>query len=422
MTPPPRILLADCDAMFCAVARLVDPEGAGKADLLVVGGRRGGRGVVCSASYEARAFGVRSGMPIAHAERLCPQATFVPVPRGACGQKSRAVRAVLADWAPVVEPASIDEFYLSMDGTEAVYGHEPLAATAARIRADVLARTGLAVSIGGGTNRLVAKLAVERAKPRAGGPTPGVHIVAPGQEEAFLATLDLAAIPGVGPRMLERLARYGLVRVEDALRVDLATLSSWFGGRTGRWLFERIRGIGDSTVDPGGEAKSVSREETFAEDLARDPDLEVELLRLAVRVGGDLRDEGLRARTITVKLRDFDFRTRQASRTLPEPVDSGRAIHAVALELFHRLREARRVPARLLGVGLSHFGAAGEPAQLGLFPAAPAAGVETPRDRAVARLMDRINARFGGRGLVPLPLAGDPDSPTRGGTGGPLAG
>jgi len=422
MPPPPRILLADCDAMFCAVARLVDPAGAGQAKLLVVGGRRGGRGVVCSASYEARGFGVRSGMPIAQAERLCPGAMFVPVPRGACGEKSREVRAVLEEWAPVVEPASIDEFYLAMDGTEAVYRHEPLAATAARIRDDVLVRTGLAVSIGGGTNRLVAKLAVERAKPRAGGPTPGVHVVPPGEEGSFLATLDLAAIPGVGPRMLERLARYGLVRVEDALRVEVGTLVSWFGPRTGAWLHDRIRGIGDSTVDPGGEAKSVSREETFAEDLASDAELEVELLRLAVRVGSDLRQEGLRARTITVKLRDFDFRTRQASRTGAEPVDSDRAIHVVAHELFHRLREARRVPARLLGVGLSHLGAAGEPAQLGLFPAAPAAGVETPRDRAVARLMDRINARFGGRGIVPLPLAGDPESTTRGGTGGPPPG
>jgi DNA polymerase IV len=173
MPAPPRILLADCDAMFCAVARLVDPDGAGKSPLLVVGGRRGGRGVVCSASYEARAFGIRSGMPIRTAERLCPDALFVPVPRKACGEKSQEVRAVLEEWSPVVEPASIDEFYLAMSGTEALYRYEPLAATAARIREDVLARTRLSVSIGGGTNRLVAKLAVERAKPHAGGPTPG---------------------------------------------------------------------------------------------------------------------------------------------------------------------------------------------------------------------------------------------------------
>ncbi|MCL4865881.1 MAG: DNA polymerase IV, partial [Gemmatimonadales bacterium] len=357
---PPQILLADCDAMFCAVARLVDPEGAGKSPLLVVGGRRGGRGVVCSASYEAHAFGVRSGMPISQAERLCPDAMFVP------------------EWAPVVEPASIDEFYLAMTGTEAVYRHEPLAVTAARIRADVLDRTGLAVSIGGGTNRLVAKLAVERAKPRAGGPTPGVHIVPAGAEGAFLRTLDLAAIPGVGPRMVERLALYGLVRVEDALRVELPTLQAWFGNRTGQWLHNRIRGIGGAVVDPRGEAKSVSREETFPEDLASTTDLEVELLRLAVRVAHDLRGHGLMARTVTVKLRDFDFRTRQASRTLPSPVDSDRAVHQVAHELFLRLRRARTVPARLVGIGLSQFGELGAAAQLVLFPASPAETVETP--------------------------------------------
>lgn len=405
---PPQILLADCDAMFCAVARLVDPEGAGKSPLLVVGGRRGGRGVVCSASYEARAFGVRSGMPISQAERLCPDAMFVPVPRGVCGEKSREVLAVLEEWAPVVEPASIDEFYLAMTGTEAVYRHEPLAVTAARIRADVLDRTGLAVSIGGGTNRLVAKLAVERAKPRAGGPTPGVHIVPAGAEGAFLRTLDLAAIPGVGPRMVERLARYGLLRVEDALRVELPTLQAWFGNRTGQWLHNRIRGIGGAVVYPGGEAKSVSREETFPEDLASTTDLEVELLRLAVRVAHDLRGHGLMARTVTVKLRDFDFRTRQASRTLPSPVDSDRAVHQVAHELFLRLRRARTVPARLVGIGLSQFGELGAAAQLGLFPASPAETVETPRDREVARLVDRINAKFGRKGIVPGALTDPP--------------
>ncbi|HSR14921.1 MAG TPA: hypothetical protein VLL51_04175, partial [Gemmatimonadales bacterium] len=161
---PHRILLADCDAMFVAVARMVDPDGAGRSPLLIVGGRRGGRGVVCSASYEARQFGVRSGMPIGQAERLCPAATFVPVPRRECGLKSREVRAVLEEWSPVVEQASVDEFYLGLDGTEALYRHENLAVTATRIRRDVLARTGLTVSIGGGTNRLMAKLAVERAK------------------------------------------------------------------------------------------------------------------------------------------------------------------------------------------------------------------------------------------------------------------
>src|SRR5215213_7234848 len=165
---PRRILLVDADAFFVAVARLADPEGAGRARLLIVGGRPGGRGVVCSASYEARQYGVRSAMLISRAERLCPQAMFVPVPRGACSRLSHDIAAVLSRYAPVVEGASIDEWYLDLSGTEALYDHEPLEVTARRIREAVIAETGLSVSIGGGTNRLVAKLAVEFAKPRPG--------------------------------------------------------------------------------------------------------------------------------------------------------------------------------------------------------------------------------------------------------------
>src|SRR3954463_16000235 len=158
-----RILLADADAFFVAVARMIDPNGAGKEPLLIVGGTRESRGVVCSASYEVRKYGVPSAMPIARALRLCPQAMCVPVPRRACGEKSRAIRAVLERFAPVVEGASIDEWYMDLAGTEGIYNHELLAETAARIRDRVTEATSLSVSIGGGSSKLVAKLAVERA-------------------------------------------------------------------------------------------------------------------------------------------------------------------------------------------------------------------------------------------------------------------
>src|ERR671922_1790397 len=154
MASPRRILLADADAFYVAVARLVDPEGAGKAPLLIVGGTRESRGVVCSASYEARKYGVRSAMSIAHALRLCPDAMCVPVPRKACGRKSAEIRAVLERFAPIVEGASIDEWYMDLSGTEGVYRHEPLAATAERIRDAVRKTTGITLSIGGGTNKL----------------------------------------------------------------------------------------------------------------------------------------------------------------------------------------------------------------------------------------------------------------------------
>src|SRR5467141_93628 len=200
-----RTLLGDADAFFVGVARLPDPEGAGRAPLLIVGGARDSRGVVCSASYETRKFGVRSAMPIARALRLCPNAMCVPVPFKACIQKSAEIRNLLHHFSPLVEGASIDEWYLDLTGTEGVYHHEPLEATAQRIRAALREATGLTLSIGGGTNKLIAKMAVDRAKPSAGGS--GVVIIEPGAEESFLRSCTLADIPLVGPKFQARLAR-----------------------------------------------------------------------------------------------------------------------------------------------------------------------------------------------------------------------
>lgn len=385
--------------MFVAVARLVDPEGAGKAALLVAGGRRGERGVVCSASYEAREFGVRSGMPISQAERLCPKAMFVPVPRRECMEKARDIRDVLDEWSPVVEPASIDEFYLSLAGTEALYRQEPLELTAARIREDVLRRTGMAVSFGGGTNKLIAKLAVEFAKPKPGTGRLGVFVVPDGQEADFVAPLDLGLIPGIGPRFGEILRRKGLLKASDVLPLDRPTLELWFGQRTGVWLHDKVRGISRTPVVGRGDAKSVSRENTFPEDLTADDDLEKDLVRLAARVCQDLRGDGLVARTITIKLRDHDFRTRQTSRTLSEYVSTDRVIVPVALELLGKLRRERRCAARLIGIGLTQLAPADRPQQLGLF--GPMQEKETERDRKVAATVDAITEKFGRKAIGP---------------------
>lgn len=405
---PRRILLADADAFFVAVARLADPDGAGRAPLLIVGGSAEQRGVVTSASYEVRKYGVRSGMPMARAKRLCPKATIVPVPRGVCSAKSREIRRVLERFAPVVAPASIDEWYLDLGGTETLYGHEPLAATAHRIRNAIMAGTGLSVSFGGGTSRLVAKLAVERAKPKPDTGADGVHVVAPGGESEFLSTIELAELPGVGPKLQERLRRHGLVTVPDALGCDLAALVRATGSeRAAAWLHQRVRGIDDSPVRPRGEAKSISRDETFARDLHDDADFARELWRLVVRAAADLRKSGHRARTVTVRVRDADFTTRQASRTLPEGVETERAIGQVAETLLARLRRARRVGARLLGVSLSGFDGTAAPAQLALFAAAEPP-LETARDRAVTRAVEAVRARFGADGVMPGKLVGRP--------------
>jgi DNA polymerase-4 len=395
-----RILLADADAFYVGVARLADPEGAGRAELLIVGGSRESRGVVCSASYETRKFGVRSAMPIARALRLCPDALCVPVPRKACAAKSAEIRTVLQRFAPIVECASIDEWYLDLSGTEGVYHHEPLETTAQRIRDAVRLATGLTLSIGGGTNKLIAKLAVDRAKPSRTGS--GIHIVEPGAEEAFLRTCTLAEIPLVGPKFQARLAGHGLVTVPDVLRAGLEALQGWLSDREARWLWNRVHGSDGGTVAPRGVARGLSRDETFGKDLHEDGDIERELLRLVTRAAADLRSDGLTARTVTVRLRDWDFRTRSAQRTSPSPVMSDRVILRVARELLATLRAARRVPARLVGVRLSGLVEARTADQFGLF-ASEASG-ETARDRRLSSAIDGVRKKFGPKSILPGPL------------------
>jgi DNA polymerase-4 len=382
-----RILLVDCDQFFVQCARLADPDGAGREPLLLVGGSASHRGVVTSASYETRAFGVRSGTPTARALRLCPRAKVVPVPRGLCLDKSRAVRTVLERFSPVVEPASIDEAFMDMSGTEVLYNREPLADTARRMQAAVRADAGITVSIGGGTSRIVAKLAAGIAKPA------GVRVVEPGDEGTFMRGFRLEDIPGVGPVFAQQLARHGLVKVEDALATDAATLERWFGAARGRWLDLRSRGVDGGEVTPDRAARSMSREETFATDIEDDESLETELLALAVRLGADLRRHELRARTVTVKLRDHDFRTRQASRTIDEPIESDRALFQVARELLARLRSTRHTPARLVGIAATGLLGAESLAQLPLVE--DTRSPETERDRRLARAADALRKRFG---------------------------
>lgn len=400
MTTARRILLVDADAFFVAVARMVDPDGAGRAPLLIVGGTRESRGVVCSASYETRKFGVRSAMPISRALRLCPDAMCVPVPRGACTRMHREIHDVLDRFSPVVQSASIDEWYLDLAGTEALYHNEPLAETARRIREAVLKETTLSVSIGGGTTKLVAKLAVERAKPKPGSGATGVLTVEPGAEEEFLATFTLAELPLVGPKFQERLAKFGMTTVRDVLPYDRATLSRWLGEREGEWLYRRVRGIDESAVESHGDAKSISRDETFSRDIADDVELREELNALGSRAAADLRADGLTARTITVRIRDFDFTTRSASRTLPYGVIADRIILTTARQLLRKLRTARRVPARLLGVALSGLAQDPDADQLALFEIALGESEESPRDRALARAVDRVRSRFGDAGVL----------------------
>ena len=250
------MLLADCDVYYVQLARLADPEGAGQAPLLIVGGTADSRGVVCSASYEVREFGVRSGMPIARAVRLCPQAMCRADPRRLCAQKSREVVRVLQRFAPAVQSASPDEAYLELTSTmQTVYRGRTLESVAHGIRAAVLAETQIRVSFGGATNRLVAKLAVERAEPRPASGATGVYVVAPGHEADFVATFALAEIPGVGPKFQQRLARIGWRDVRDVLAHDRPALERIAGKRQGHWLYNVVRGIDQAPVQARSPAE-----------------------------------------------------------------------------------------------------------------------------------------------------------------------
>ena len=394
-----RILLVDCDSFFVQVARLEDPEGAGRHPLLLVGGRSN-RGVITSASYAAREYGVRSGMPTRRALALCPGAEVVPVPRGACVERSRAVREVLREVSPVLQAASIDEFYLDLTGTERMLGGEELAATADRIRRVVRERTEIAVSLGGGTQRVVAKVATRLAKPN------GVHVVAPGGEAAFMSRFRLADLPGIGPAFLRQLEEKGLRTVKEAAAVEADWLVRWFGPGRGNWLWERVRGIDPSEVDARDRRKSISSERTFFEDLNDDEELERRLLQLSCNVGRQLRGKGLRARTVTVKIRDHDFTTRQAGSTQPEGLETDRAVFTVATSLLHQLRHRRRTGVRLLGVGVSNLVRQSAKSQLDLFGDRPA--LESERDRTIARAVDRIRDRYGREALRPARVLDEP--------------
>jgi DNA polymerase-4 len=392
-----RILLVDCDAFYVQVARLEDPEGAGRAEYLIVGGSASGRGVVTSASYSCREFGVRSAMPTGQALRLCPQATVAPVSRSACSARSRRVRDALRASCPVVQAASIDEFYLDLTGMDRMLAGESLADSALRIQAHVLEASEIRVSIGGGTNRLVAKLAAGRAKPN------GVFVVPPGGEADFVGELALADLPGVGPKLVAALADRGLRSVADVRRVEREWLERWLGDSRAEWLLRRVWGRDDSPVIHGERRKSVSSERTFSRDLTTVEELERELLRLAVSVTASLRKEGLRARTVSVKLRSSDFTTRQRAHTFRSPVESDAVVYPAARRLLAELRTRRGGGVRLLGIGLSNLVDHDVPAQLGLFPDGEYApeDTETDRDRTLARALDALRSRFGRDAVLP---------------------
>ncbi|HXG43836.1 MAG TPA: DNA polymerase IV [Gemmatimonadales bacterium] len=377
----PRILHVDLDAFFVEVCRQRHPE-LRNVELLVVGGRPEQRGVVQSASYGARRFGIRSGMPIAQAVRLCPGATFFQGSFVHYREASRRVRAVLARHAPAVVMASLDEAYLDFSGTERLYPVSLLPA-AERIRDDIRRETGLDASIGIGSNRMIAKLASDCAKPR------GLMEVRPGWEEGFVAGLELRALPGIGPKTADRLARLGLTLAAQVQQMPEEHLARLVGGYA-RELKWRAHGRGSAVLCADRLPRSVSRETTLARDTSDAAYLECLLALFVGRVAAELRAEGLVARTVVVKLRHGDFRTVTRRTTLSQPTDLDAELLAPARALFRTaFAEARRrrQAVRLLGV-----------AATGLSEAAPAdlfEPAERIRLRELTAAVDRVRGKYG---------------------------
>ena len=330
------ILHVDLDAFFAAVEQRDRPELRGRP--VIVGGDPGGRGVVSAASYEARRFGVRSAMSLREAGRRCPDGVFLPVDGRRYQQASRDVMAVLRRYTPQMEPISIDEAFLDVTGSIALFGSGETIAAA--IKASVREDVGLTASVGVATTKLVAKIASDLRKPD------GLVVVAPGDEAAFLAPLAIGRLWGVGEKTAVALAEYGVTTIGDLAALPPDVVIRRFG-KHGASLVERARGIDADPVHEGDPAKSVGHEHTFDVDTSDPEVIERTLLAMADGVSGRLRSAGVRASTITVKIRDTSFRTITRQRTLPEPTDLTEPIYRAALELARP--EVRGIRVRLLG-------------------------------------------------------------------------
>ena len=395
---PRAILHVDLDAFFAAVEQRDRPELRGRP-VIVGGGGPNDRGVVSAASYEARKFGVRSAMPLRTAGALCPDGVFVPVDGAKYQAVSRQVMAILRRYTPLIEPISIDEAFLDVTGSRALFGSG--ADIGRSIRQAIRDELQLTASVGVASTKLVAKIASDLRKPDA------LVVVEPGDEAAFLAPLAIARLWGIGAQTGLALREYGVATLGQLAAMPVDLLVRRFG-KHGATLHDRALGIDDDPVSDPGAAKSVSHEHTFDVDTNDREVIERTLLAMADGVAGRLRDAGLKAGTVQVKIRDSTFRTITRQRTLAEPTDLTDPIWKAALELTRP--EIRGIHVRLIGVGTSNFR---EPAQLGLF-------VEDDRRRRAVEASDELRRRYGPRAVtrarllgtgLPAPFERDPMTP-----------
>ncbi len=394
------ILHVDLDAFFAAVEQRDRPELRGRP--VVVGGSGGedARGVVSAASYEARVFGIQSAMSMREAYRRCPDAVFLPVDGRRYQAASRDVMAILRRFTPQVEPISIDEAFLDVTGSAALFGDGPTIAR--RIKDEVRTEVGLTASVGVASTKLVAKIASDLRKPD------GLVVVPVGDEVGFLAPLPIGRLWGVGEKTAIALREYSVRTIGDLAALPPDLLVRRFG-KHGASLVDRARGIDADPVHDGDPAKSVGHEHTFDVDTSDPEVIERTLLAMADGVAGRLRSAGVKAGTVAVKIRDSGFHTITRQRTLAEPTDMTGPIYATALELARP--EIRGMRVRLLGVTASNLG---EREQMALFETAE------PRHRRAVEAADALRRRYGERAVtrarllgtgLPAPFERDPRNP-----------
>lgn len=382
MREPDRCILhLDMDAFYASVEQHDFSELRGKP--VIVGGNRQ-RGVVCAASYEVRPFGVRSAMAMARALQLCPQAAVRPVRMQRYQEVSRQIFAIFSRFTDAIEPLSIDEAFLDVTGSRALFGSGE--EIARQIRLAVRNETGLTVSAGIAPNKFLAKLASEAAKPD------GLHEVRREEIDAFLRPLPVAALWGVGRVTREKLAAMGIRTVAELRRLPSAVLEKRLGA-AGLHLFQLARGEDERPVTGGEDLKSVGHEDTYAADLCDANSITREILHLSERVAARLRRHGVQGRCVTLKVKFSDFSVVTRSRTLEEGLSNGGQIHREALKLLAKTEAGRR-PVRLLGVSLSALEPLGA-GQGNLF-----AADDRERIQRLDRAVDRVRERFGSAGVI----------------------
>jgi len=341
------------------------------------------RGVVCAASYEARRYGVHSGMPVFQARKLCPQGVFLPVRMNRYKEVSGVVMEILRGISPLVEQVSIDEAYADITGTERLHG--PPYALAHRSKAAIREATSLTCSIGMAPNKFLAKIASDFKKPD------GLTILEEEQVKEFLKHLPVGKIPGVGKKSGEELRKLGIVFASDVLRFPAQLWENKFG-RWGAALYAKAQGIDNSAVEPYSDPKSISAEETFPKDTGNIAELEKMLLSQAEEVGREIRKLGFKARTVILKIKLSDFKMITRSRTLPEPFDTTDVLFNTGHKLLSDLKLTRTV--RLIGIGVSNLSSG--PSQMTI----SSQREETDRQGRLDRALDQIHSRFSGNMVV----------------------